>query len=185
MARTVRLVLSIPRYAAVAILYTVIGLSVFVFARNFSLLHEVILFGNLPIGNRLRVLSGMYPGLGSAYTVDQAAVLLLTGVLIGIDLALLTYHLVEHRVSLRGGSGGLAGVVFGTLGGGCAACGSAVFAGILSIVGAGGLLAALPLDGLEFALLAVGMLVLSIYWLADGMRGGEIAGCPVDVTAHR
>ena len=38
-----------------------------------------------------------------------------------------------------------------------------------------------PPDGLEFALGAVVVLTLSIYWLADGMRGGEINGCPVDI----
>jgi len=25
------------------------------------------------------------------------------------------------------------------------------------------------------------VLTLSIYWLAEGMRGGEINGCPVDI----
>jgi hypothetical protein len=25
------------------------------------------------------------------------------------------------------------------------------------------------------------VLILSLYWLADGMRGGTVAGCPVDV----
>lgn len=183
MGRTVRLVLSVPRYAVLAAVFGLLGLSVFVFARNLSVLREVILFSTLPVGNRLRVLVGMYPGLGSAYTLEQTVVLLTTGALVGVDLALLTYHVLEHRVSLRGGSGGLTGVLLGTLGGGCAACGSAVFVGILSLFGASGLLAALPLDGLEFALLAIAMLVVSIYWMADGMRGGEIAGCPVDIGA--
>lgn len=183
MARTVRLVLSVPRYALLAVLFGLLGLSVFVFARNVSVLREVILFGGLPVDNRIRVLLGMYPGLGSAYTLEQTVVLVLTAALVGVDLALLTYHLLADAVSLRAGSGGLTGVLLGTLGGGCAACGSAVFVGILSLFGASGLLAALPLDGLEFALVAVLMLVASIYWLADGMRGGQIAGCPVDIEA--
>jgi hypothetical protein len=71
--------------------------------------------------------------------------------------------------------------VLGTLGAGCAACGSAVLAGLLSLVGGSGLLLLLPLDGLEFALGSGVVLLLSVFWLADGMRGGEINGCPVDV----
>jgi FtsH-binding integral membrane protein len=71
--------------------------------------------------------------------------------------------------------------VLGTLGAGCAACGSAVLLGLLSLVGVSTTLLFLPLDGLEFALGAVVVLTLSIYWLADGMRGGEINGCPVDI----
>jgi len=71
-------------------------------------------------------------------------------------------------------------VILGALGAGCAACGSAVLAGVLSLVGASGLALLLPLDGVEFAALASVALVLSMYWLADGMRGGSIDGCPVD-----
>lgn len=180
MGRTVRLVLSLPRYAVLTVGYAWLGLSVFVFARNLGILRQVIVLGDLPPANRARVFTEMYPGLGTAYTVEQTAVLVATAVLVGINLTLLTYHVREHRLDLRDGYGSFTGIVLGTLGGGCAACGSAVFAGILSVVGASGLLAGLPLDGLEFALAAVGLLVLSIYWLAEGMRGGAIAGRPVD-----
>lgn len=183
MGRTARLVLSVPRYAVLAVLYAYLGLSVFVFARNFSLLRDVIVLGNLPLGDRLQLLAAMYPGVSTAYTIEQSVVLLVTAVLIGVDLAMLTYHVRVHRLTLRDGSGSITGVLLGTIGGGCAACGSALFVGILSLVGAGGLLTALPLDGLEFALGAMVLLVLSIYWLAEGMRGGEIAGCPVELNA--
>jgi hypothetical protein len=53
--------------------------------------------------------------------------------------------------------------------------------GLLSLIGGAGLVTLLPLEGLEFGLLAAGVLVLSTYWLADGMRGGQIRGCPVDI----
>ena len=185
LGRTIRLVLSIPQYALLAVVYALLALSAFVFVRNLTVLQQVILFGNLPLDNRVQVLVGMYPGVGPAYTLDQSIVLVTTGALVGINLALVTYHVREHRLSFRGGSGGMGGIVLGTLGGGCAACGSAVLAGLLSMVGASGILVALPLDGLEFALLAILTLVLSLYWMADGMRGGEIAGCPVDVPSAR
>ncbi|MFC6724776.1 hypothetical protein ACFQE1_10400 [Halobium palmae] len=53
---------------------------------------------------------------------------------------------------------------------------------VFSLFGASGLLLLLPLEGLEFSLLAGVALVLSMYWIADGMRGGEVNGCPVDVV---
>jgi hypothetical protein len=49
------------------------------------------------------------------------------------------------------------------------------------LFGVGSSLLFLPLDGLEFALAALVVLTLSIHWLADGMRGGEVAGCPVEL----
>jgi hypothetical protein len=33
---------------------------------------------------------------------------------------------------------------------------------------------------LELGVLAALSLLLSMFWLADGMRGGEINGCPID-----
>lgn len=181
MSRTVRLVLSIPWYAVLTLIYGVVALSVFVFARNLSILQQIILFGNVPVTARLRILAEMYPGLGTAYTPEQTLLLVTTAALVGVNLTLVTYHLLEHRVSLRGGSGGVGGVVLGTLGAGCASCGSALLVGILSLFGASGVLAALPLDGLEFTLFALVLLVLSIYWTAEGLRGGTIRGCPIDI----
>lgn len=97
--------------------------------------------------------------------------------------ALYTHWLAAHGEDLSGteSSGGVLGVVLGTLGAGCAACGSAALAGILSLFGAGGLLTLLPLDGLEFSVLALVVLLLSIYWVAEGLRGGRVNGCPVEV----
>jgi hypothetical protein len=177
--RTVRLVLSLPQYAVLAVGYAVLGLSVFVFSRNLAILLQIVLGSSLPWVSRATVLVELYPIIGTAYTTLQGTVLGLTAALIGINLAVATYHVREHRLSVGQGSGSLGGIVLGTLGAGCAACGSAMLAGLLSVAGASGLLLALPLDGLEFSVLAVVMLLLSLFWLADGMRGGEIAGCPL------
>lgn len=180
MGRTVHLVLSLPKYTLLAVSYALLTLSVFVFARNLDILQQVILSGEIPLTARLQIFVEMFPGIGSAYTTEQTVLLVTTAALVGVNLTLITYHLLEHRGSLRGGSGSVGGVVLGTLGAGCASCGSALLVGVLSLFGASGVLAALPLDGLEFALLALVLLVLSIYWTAEGLRGGTIRGCPIE-----
>lgn len=179
--RTARLVTSIPAYALLAAVSAVVGLSVFVLSQNVRLVADVVVGGSLPLAARTAVLVGLYPVVGTGFTPVTSAFLFVTAGLFGVNAAMLAYHVREHRVGLREGSGSVAGVVLGTLGAGCAACGSAILAGVFSLFGATGLLTLLPLDGLEFSLLAFGSLLLSIYWLADGMRGGEIAGCPVEV----
>lgn len=180
MLRTSRLVLSIPAYAILALFAAISSLSVFVLSRNLDLLMNVIVFGDLPLTARLTVLVGLYPAVGNAYALDASVLLIATAVLVGLDIALVTYHLREHRLSVREGSGGVTGVVLGTLGAGCASCGSAVLAGLFSLFGASGALTLLPLDGLEFTLVALIVLVLSIYWITEGLKGGMIRGCPVD-----
>lgn len=180
MARTARLVLGVPTYALVGLVAAAVSLTGFVLSTNLALAGDA-LAGRIP----LSVLLELYPFVGTSYDPVTGAVVLLVAALVGVDVALVSYHLREHRVTREearagGAGGGAVGVVLGVLGAGCAACGSAVLAGLLSLVGAAGLLTRLPLDGLEFGLLALVALVLSIHWLAEGMRGGDIRGCPVE-----
>ena len=178
--RTVRLVNTSPGYAVLSLVAGVVGLNLFVVSQNIDLFLNVVVSGNLPLNARLSVLVGLYPIIGTAFTLMESVVLLAVAVLFGVNLSMLTYQLRENRVSVRDGSGSVAGMVLGVLGAGCAACGTAVLAGVLSLVGAAGVTTLLPLEGMEFSLLALVLLVLSVYWLADGMRGGEVRGCPID-----
>ena len=202
-ARTVRLVLGVPRYAAAALLVAVLSLSAFVLSQNVALIRDTVVGGALPPDARLTILAEQYPFVGTNYDPVAGLLLVLVAGLTGVDVAVAAYHVREHGVSLRagggtaegegagglGGTGGLGGagsvggtlgVLLGALGAGCAACGSAVLVGVLSLVGGSGLLLFLPFEGLEFTLLAVLPLGLSLYWLAEGLRGGEIRGCPVE-----
>ena len=177
MGRTTRLVLSGPGYAVLAVVASALALSVFVLSQNLPLVSDVLVGGSLPLGARLTGFVGLFLSFEPATTL----LLLVVAALTGVDIALVAYPFREYRVAVSEGGWSLVAVVLGTLGAGCAACGSVLLAGILAAVGAGGLLTLLPLEGLEFAIVALGALVLSVYWLADGMRGGEIRGCPVDL----
>lgn len=181
MARTARLVLGGPGYAAVAGTTALATLTGFVVSLNPALVADVVVGGSLPLDARLAVLLGLYPFLGTSFGPLQGTVILAVAALTGVDVALIAYHVREHGVSTRGSGGSAVAVLLGALGAGCAACGSAVLAGLLSLLGVAGLSTVLPLDGLEFALLATVALLLSIHWLAEGMRGGTIRGCPIDV----
>lgn len=179
MGRTARLVLSVPSYAAVALVAAVVGLSLFVFSLNVPLV-RFALSGDLSPGTRTTLLASLYPFVGTAFDRLQSTLLVVVAVLFGVDVALVAYHLREHGASLSAGGGSAVGGVLGALGAGCAACGSAVLVGVLSLLGVSTSLLFLPLEGLEFSLLAVVALALSIHWVAEGMRGAEVAGCPVD-----
>ncbi|MFQ3318339.1 MAG: hypothetical protein ACI8UR_000848 [Natronomonas sp.] len=180
MGRTARLVLSLPAYAALGLFATGFGLALFVFSLNIPLV-SFALSGDLALARRITLLVSLFPFVGTGFSTIQGLLLVLVSALFGVDIAMVSYHLREHGFSLSGGGGSAIGAVFGALGAGCAACGSALLIGILSLFGISTTLLFLPLDGLEFALLALVTLLLSIYWVADGMRGGRVAGCPVDL----
>jgi len=181
MARTARLVLSAPRYAALTAVAALASLTLFVVSLNVTLVGDVVLGGGLSPAGRLRVLTELYPFVGTSFGALQGAALYLVAMLAGVDIAMAAYHFGEHGLSARSGGTSAVGLVLGVLGAGCAACGSAVLFGLLSLFGLGTSLLVLPLDGVEFALLAAVVLTLSIHWLAEGMRGGQVNGCPVGV----
>lgn len=181
MGRTSRLVLTAPSYALLAVLAAVVSLTLFVTSLNLTLVSDLVIGGQLPLRARLRILLELYPFVGTSFGTLQGLVLIAVATLAGLDVALATYHFREHGVGLREGSTSAAGIVLGFLGAGCAACGSAILLGLIGLFGVTTSLLFLPLDGLEFALLALVVLTLSIHWLAQGMRGGAINGCPVDL----
>lgn len=181
MGRTAKLVLLAPAYAVLAVVAALVALTLFVTSLNVTLVNDLVIGGPLPFADRLKILVELYPFVGTFFGPLQGALLLFVAVLTGVDVAMAVYHFREHGVSVQEGSASAAGVVLGTLGAGCAACGSAILVGLLSLVGVSTSLVFLPLDGLEFAVGGIVVLTLSIYWLADGMRGGQVNGCPVDV----
>lgn len=176
------MVLSAPAYAAFAAATAWASLTAFVLSQNPALVTDLILGGPLPIADRLVLVREQYPFLGTNYGTLAGVALLVVAALVGVNLALVAYHVREHGLSASGSGGSAVGIVLGVLGAGCAACGSAILPGVLSLFGASGAVFLLPLDGLELSLLAVATLLLSTYWLADGLRGGEIRGCPVDAA---
>lgn len=182
MVRTARLVLSVPGYAVLAVLAGATALTGFVLSLSLPLVMDLVIGGSLPLSNRLTILAELYPFVGTSFDTAQGALLVAVSLLTGVDVAMAAYHFREHGVRLREGGTSVAGVLLGTLGAGCAACGSAILVGLLSLFGVSGALLLLPLEGLEFAIAALVVLTLSIYWLADGMRGGEIDGCPVNLS---
>ncbi|MFB6188555.1 MAG: hypothetical protein ABEI57_01605 [Halapricum sp.] len=179
--RTTRLVLSNPRYALVAVGTSILELTVFSLSQNVQFVLDVLGFEFLSPLDKLYILLDQFPLIGTTYDLAQSLLLVLVAILTGLNLTIALYHVREHGLDRRSGGVGTLGTVLGVLGAGCAACGSAVLAGLLSLFGASSALLVLPLDGLEVLLVAIVMLGLSIYWLADGMRGGEINGCPVDL----
>jgi hypothetical protein len=178
--RTVRLVLGIPTYAGVAVVGSLFALTTFAAVQNPDLV-VFALTGSLPAADRLTILVELYPFVGTSYSPVSGALLLFVSALVGVDLSMLSYHVREHGLRPEEGAAGTLGAVLGAFGAGCGACGAVLVTGLLSLLGAAGALALLPLEGTELTLAAMAVLVLSVYWLAEGLRGGEIRGCPVDL----
>lgn len=163
--RALRKVLREPLYS---LLLVVVSVSVFVLAvlfPNLSLIREVMAHPSLSIGDKVALPIGLLGSISTNFTLLSAIVTVAISVLFAANVALTTYFLRRRitQVKQSGAAHGVFGVVSAVVGIGCAACGSLLLSSLLALVGAGWVLAYLPLAGGEFGLIGVVLLVYALH----------------------
>ncbi len=111
------------------------------------------------------------------FTLTSQIISIVVALLAGVNVALLAYYL-KRRVSLQRESGvSLFGIILGMLGVGCSACGSIILSSLLGVATATSFLSVLPLQGIEFGLVSIVLILWSIYY--TGKKASEPEGCRV------
>ncbi|MCB9815822.1 hypothetical protein H6786_00365 [Candidatus Nomurabacteria bacterium] len=169
MLRTLGTVFKQPRYILVA---TLVAVSVFVFAvwlPNVSLIASVLTSNVGTSAEKVTFLFSLLGSLTTNFTVLSAGTTIVVAILFGMNVALLLYYIQKVRVrtsSISSFSGmGVAGVISGFLGVGCAACGTFILSSVLVLIGAGGILVYLPFGGKEFGVIGIALLLVNIHQL--------------------
>lgn len=169
-----------PQSIVTTLLITWAAFTGAVWLPNLSLFMTVVQSAS-PVLDKLQFLATMYQSIATNFTIVSATYTILIAILFGVQITLLVYYIKKtktNRASLRGVSGtGLGGLIAGIFGIGCAACGTFILTAVLSVVGAGGLLAFLPFGGEEFGFLGVGLLLYSIWLLLYKLEAPNV--CPV------
>jgi hypothetical protein len=154
-------------HAGYIALASTVALATFLFAvwfPNFALMGDVFRTPGVALIAKLQIALSLLGGIVTNFNPLSAGYTIAIAVLFGINAAMIVYLLKQNRAMAAGqnfaiGSGGLAS---GTLGIGCAACGSLVLSTVLSSFGAAGALALLPLQGEEFGILGAALLLVSV-----------------------
>lgn len=153
-----------PFYALLASMVFVVALAFALWLPNLALITSVVAAPNLTLADKVSVPLGLLGSLATNFTFVSATYTVLIALLFGINVALLAY-LWNRRVGevkSQGVTSGVLGLVSGVLGIGCAACGSFLLASFLAFFGASGAVALLPLHGVEFGIIGVLLLLLSV-----------------------
>ncbi len=131
---------------------------------NVRLIVDTVGKGGVAVSAKLQLLINLLQGIGTNFTLLSATYTIIIALLFGINIAVTVYFIKKKRTNLAGGGvfAGIGGMGSGILGIGCAACGSFILSSILSVVGAAGVIALLPFKGREFAILSIGLLIVSI-----------------------
>ncbi len=144
---------------AIAILYVVAT----VYLMNASLVQDALL-GTHSLSYRWNILIALLVGMWTAMTGLSLFLLTTVAILTGLNLVLTLDRLRSIRSSGKmhwaiGGSS-----ILGIVGSGCASCGLP----ILALLGFGGAAAYLPFQGVELSLVAIVLLLVSLYVLMRG-----------------
>lgn len=156
-------ILSRPAYAAIALAVAVGTVLVFVVPENWRLVRDVVLLGNGDFTARIQVFVYLLPGVGGVDPVADGGVFAVSG-LSGAAVATAVFRVRTTGEMGSECSGTGIGVALGIVGGGCAACGSALLATAFG-TGAVGLLAVFPFGGAELPWIAAGVIALSLRWI--------------------
>ena len=159
-------VFSRPAYITLALSIAVLVLSFAVWFPNWRLIFIVIGSSSVSFTEAVGVLLGLFLSIGTNFTILSAFYTIAIAVLFGINVALLVYYVSMRRGVFqgRGGAFGVGGLISGIFGIGCASCGTFILTAVLSLVGAGGIIAFLPLGGKEFGILGVILIGYATYW---------------------
>ena len=166
-------------YVVGAALVALLVVSAAALLPNTAVLVQVLGSDAVLLSTKLTFLLSLYGSLLTNYSLLSAALLLVTALLFGVNVALLTYYIKRRRrvsgdaAAKLAGVGGTVSALFGI---GCAACGSVVLTSVLGLFGASGLLLMLPYHGAEFALLGIVLLTIATYYLAK--RIADPLVCP-------
>ena len=158
----------VPRYVVLALVVCAATFAFAVWLPNLTLLSHILGDPGAPLFFKLRIPLSFLGSIGTNFTLLSASYVILISAFSGINVAITAYYLSRRISAARNASIGLGvgGMVSSVLGIGCAACGSVVFTGLLSIAGVSGALVLLPLRGGEFGILGIRLLGISIAMLA-------------------
>lgn len=157
-------VFSNASYIALASGLAVLAFLFAVWLPNLGLIADIFTTSSASLAAKFRVAMSLLGGIGTNFSVLSVGYTIAIAILFGLNIALAVYFLNRQRTlpakkELVAGFGGIAS---GALGVGCAACGSFILTTTLSLFGAAGVLALLPLRGGEFGVVSVLLLLTSL-----------------------
>ena len=159
----------------ITLLVFLVFLSLIVVFQNLELVQVVLNSGTLSVTQKIKTLLSLYGSLESNASTLSLASTLVLGALFAIHTAVFI-KVIKERKRLTGATG-ILGMLTGLFGVGCAACGSLLITGVFA-TGAGVLLTSLPFGGVEFSILGIILLAISLRKLLKQYQ--EPIVCSVD-----
>jgi hypothetical protein len=170
------IVLRSPFQAGIGVAAAAATVLLAVWLPNLGLVAGELTDGALSPLERASFLANTLMALGTAFSPADVAIIAALAVLVGLNVAG-TVALLRLRAGTRGSGAVAAGGAIGLLAVGCSACGVGLLGSVLGAGTAATVLAALPLGGLEFGLVGIGL--LAVTFSLTGRRALRPAACDI------
>ena len=158
-----REILCSPKYTLLALILTILLFVFSVWLPNFGLIRDVLFSNNFTFLNKIIFLWNSLGAITTEFSASSATLLVFISVLFGLNIALTVYYF-KRRVTLQKAGGmSIAGMLAGLIGIGCASCGSVILSTFLGVGATAAFTGFLPFGGQEFSILAIIILVASLY----------------------
>lgn len=166
-----------PGYGALALMVAVFVVLIAIWLPNLTWIRDVFFSPLFSFGVKIKLILTSFRVLDTNFTGSARAVTLSIAVLFGINVSLLVYYMKRRVRTLKSAGTSVAGIMVGMLGIGCAACGSILISSLFGLGATASIIGLFPLQGLEFGLFGVVIIVGSIVYLA--LRIQEPGVCKV------
>lgn len=152
-----------PHNIGVALLTGFAVIFIAVWLSNRQLLGFVLFSGTFSLKAKIAILIKSLGGIMTNFSSMSRFVTVSIAILFGINTAM-TAHYLRARIAMEKSMGvGFFGAAVGMFGIGCASCGSALLTVLFGTAFTASVIGILPFKGLEFGLLGIATLLLSLY----------------------
>jgi len=176
--RSIRLVFRNPNYIILAIILAVIITLVIFFIStlilNYEFLAYVFASGAFDFEDKIEIFWSLLVSVGNNFLFSSKVIIISLAILLAVDISLSIFYF-KRQMAIRSEVGvGIFGLLVGFLGAGCSACGSIILSSFLGFTTAAILIGFLPLNGLEFGIIGILLLLFSIYLIASRIENSAV-----------
>lgn len=160
-------ILRVRKYLLMFLMIGIIFALIEIWLANYSVLSFVFRSPVFSWSNKFSILWSTIGTFFTQFELFSRITVVLTAVLIGLNSTLLIFYF-KKRFALQGTTGmSLGSIVLSCVGVGCTSCGSVILSSFLGFAFTTKVLATLPFQGKEFSFMAIGILLISIYLVAQ------------------
>lgn len=156
-------ILCSPKYLLLALILATLVFIFSVWLPNWELIRNVVFSSSTSFFDKIAFLWNSLGAITTNFSGSSATLLVVISVLFGLNISLTVYYFKRRITFQKAGGMSVAGMLVGLIGIGCASCGSVILSTFLGVGAAAAFTGFLPFGGQEFSILAIIILVVSLY----------------------